>query len=162
NVYLPCGYSTGAGRYPVLYLLHGRGHTKEAWTQVKSQLDQMIRDGDVPPLIAIMPDAPWSERGSWYVDSACTGTANPGRRVETAFPRDLVTAVDARYRTAAGRDARIIGGNSMGGAGALRFALAHQDLFGSALILSPAVYTPLPPIESNTRIYGGFGRGESV
>ena len=48
----------------------------------------------------------------------------------------------------------------MGGAGALRFALAHPDLFGAALVLSPAVYTPLPPADSNTRVFGAFGVGD--
>jgi enterochelin esterase-like enzyme len=161
NVYLPYGYATGTQRYPVLYLLHGRGDSMQAWTQVRGQLDQMIQAKQIPPVIAVMPDAPWSERGSWYVDSRYTGADDPGRPVETAFTRDLVHAVDATYRTAAIRQARLIGGYSMGGAGALRFVLAHQDLFSTALILSPAVYTPLPPGDSSTRDYGAFGQGDT-
>lgn len=106
-----------------------------------------------------MPDAPWSERGNWYVDSRYTGGDIPGRPVETALTRDLVNHVDATYRTAATRTARIVGGYSMGGAGALRYTLAHQDLFGGALVLSPAVYTPLPPGDSSARDYGAFGLG---
>jgi enterochelin esterase-like enzyme len=161
NVYLPYGYETSTQRYPVLYLLHGRGDGMAAWTQVKGQLDEMIQQKTMPPVIAIMPDAPWSERGSWYVDSEYTGVDIPGEPVETALTRDLVQAVDATYRTAAIRNARLIGGYSMGGAGALRFALAHQDLFGSALILSPAVYSPLPPSDSDSRNYGAFGVGDN-
>jgi enterochelin esterase-like enzyme len=160
NVYLPDGYQNGAQRYPVLYLLHGRGDSMQAWTQVKSSLDEMIQQQVIPPVIAVMPDAPWSERGSWYVDSAYTGSDIPGRPVETALTRDLVQAVDATYRTAPIRQARLVGGYSMGGAGALRFVLAHQDLFGSALVLSPAIYTPLPPADSSTRDYGAFGSGD--
>ncbi|MEU0569467.1 alpha/beta hydrolase-fold protein [Nonomuraea sp. NPDC005983] len=159
NVYLPYGYDTGAQRYPVLYLLHGRGDTMQAWTRVKDTLDEMIRTRRIPPLIAVLPDAPWSERGSWYVDSRYTGADLPGRPVETALTRDLVGHVDATYRTAAIREARLVGGYSMGGAGALRYALAHQDLFSGAVVLSPAVYTPLPPSDSSTRDYGAFGRG---
>ena len=161
NVYLPYGYQDGTQRYPVLYLLHGRGDTMQAWTLVKGSLDEMIQQQVIPPVIAVMPDAPWSQRGSWYVDSAYTGADDPGRPVETALTGDLVQAVDATYRTAAIRQARVIGGYSMGGAGALRFALAHQDLFGSALVLSPAIYTPLPPVDSSTRDYGAFGSGDA-
>jgi enterochelin esterase-like enzyme len=160
NVYLPYGYDRSTRRYPVLYLLHGRGDTMQAWTQVKGALDGMIQRHVIPPVIAVLPDAPWSQRGSWYVDSRYTGADDPGRPVETALTRDLVHAVDAAYRTAAIRSARLVGGYSMGGAGALRFALAHQDLFGSALVLSPATYTPLPPADSSTRDYGGFGLGD--
>ncbi len=48
NVYLPAGYSSTAKHYPVLYLLHGRGDSMSAWTQVKGNLDQMISDGVDP------------------------------------------------------------------------------------------------------------------
>ncbi|MET8387331.1 alpha/beta hydrolase-fold protein [Streptosporangium canum] len=160
NVYLPHGYDRGARRYPVLYLLHGRGDTMQAWTQVKDTLDRMIQDKRIPDLIAVMPDAPWSGGGSWYVDSRYTGTDAPGRPVETALTRDLVNHVDSAYRTAPIRNARMVGGYSMGGYGALRFTLAHPDLFGSALVLSPAVYTPLPPADSSAREYGAFGLGD--
>ncbi|MGW5193823.1 alpha/beta hydrolase-fold protein [Kribbella sp. NPDC004138] len=159
NVYLPAGYDASAQRYPVIYLLHGRGDSMSAWTQVKSRLDQLIGGGEIPPAIAIMPDAPWSSRASWYVDSAYTGT-DPGRPVETAFLEDLVPHVDATYRTVADRTGRAIAGYSMGGAGALRYSLAHPDLFGAAIALSPAVYFPLPPGDSSTREFGAFGKGK--
>lgn len=165
TVYLPHGYADAehAGtRYPVLYLLHGRGDTMQAWTRIKTDLDRMIADGEVPPVIAVLPDAPWSSRGNWYVDSAYTGADNPGRPVETALTRDLVAHVDATYRTAAHRAARLVGGYSMGGAGALRYALAHQDLFANALVLSPAVYRPLPPADSSAREFGAFGTGDQL
>ena len=157
TVYLPYGYSARKNakvRYPVLYLLHGRGDTMQAWTQIKAELDKLIDDGTISPVIAVLPDAPWSERGSWYVDSAYDG----GTAVETALTRDLVSHVDSTYRTAAHRGARLIGGYSMGGYGALRYALAHQDLFANALVLSPAVYNPLPPGDSSAREYGAFGQ----
>lgn len=158
QVYLPPGYESGTGRYPVLYLLHGRGNTMRAWARAKDTLDSLIRSGRIPPLLAIAPDAPWSQRASWYVDSTYRGP-DPGRPVETALTRDLVRHVDHTYRTAADRGSRLVGGYSMGGAGALRLALAHPQLFGGALVLSPAVYTPQPPPDSSVRDYGAFGRG---
>ncbi len=158
NVYLPYGYERGNQRYPVLYLLHGRGDSMQAWTRVKSDLDALIAKGTVPPVIAVMPDAPWSDRGNYYVDSR---HAN-GFAVETALTRDLVAHVDATYRTAAHRQARLIGGYSMGGFGAIRYALAHQDLFAHALVLSPAVYTPQPPVDSSAREFGAFGNGDAL
>ncbi|TCC10137.1 alpha/beta hydrolase-fold protein [Kribbella soli] len=159
NVYLPAGYDASDRRYPVVYLLHGRGDSMSAWTQVKSRLDELIGSGEIPPTIAIMPDAPWSSRASWYVDSAYRGT-DPGRPVETAFFKDLVPQIDATYRTIADRTGRAIAGYSMGGAGALRYSLAHPDVFGAAIALSPAVYFPLPPSDSSTRDFGAFGKGK--
>src|SRR6185295_14591512 len=114
NVYLPAGYSSTAKRYPVIYLLHGRGDSMSAWTQVKGKLDQLIADGAIPATIAIMPDAPWSTRASYYVDSQYKGSdrkgTNGGRPVETAFTRDLIQHVDSTYRSLASRDGRVVGG----------------------------------------------------
>jgi enterochelin esterase-like enzyme len=161
NVYLPAGYSGSSERYPVLYLLHGRGDSMSAWTQVKGNLDEMIADGAIPPTIAIMPDAPWSSRASYYVDSAYTG-ADPGRPVETAFTTDLIDHVDSTYRTVASRDGRVVGGYSMGGYGAIRYSIAHPDLFVASIVLSPAVYNPLPPADSSARTFGAFGQGGAL
>jgi enterochelin esterase-like enzyme len=161
NVYLPAGYSASNERYPVLYLLHGRGDSMSAWTQMKGELDQMIADGSIPPTIAIMPDAPWSSRASYYVDSAYSG-ADPGRPVETAFTTDLINHVDTAYRTIASRDGRVIGGYSMGGYGAIRYSIAHPDLFAASIVLSPAVYNPVPPADSSARTFGAFGQGGSL
>jgi enterochelin esterase-like enzyme len=147
TVHLPDG---GAGaRLPVLYLLHGRGGSMEDWASVVAEL--------VLPVIAVMPDAPWSDRSGWYVDSRHAG----GRPVETALTRDLVAHVDATYPTIASREGRHVGGYSMGGAGALRLALAHERLFSAALLLSPSVYAALPPASSNARAYGAFGEGST-
>ena len=125
----------------MLYLLHGRGDSKSAWVQMQGTLDELIANGDIPPTIAIMPDAPWSSRASYYVDSAYRG-ADPGRPVETAFTQDLIAHVDSTYRTVASRNGRGVAGYSMGGYGAIRYSLAHPDLFGAAIVLSPAVYFP--------------------
>ena len=166
-LYLPPGYVTdGSVRYPVLYLLHGRGDRMAAWSNIKPDLDIMIRAGRVPPLIAIMPDAPSSKRAGYYIDSRFTGTADaqlpPGEPVETAFTKDLIAHVDSAYPTRTDRNGRIMAGYSMGGYGALRYSLAHPELFGAALVLSPAVYFPLPPPDSSTREFGAFGDGANV
>jgi S-formylglutathione hydrolase FrmB len=82
--------------------------------------------------------------------------------VETAFIDDLIPHIDATYRTIADRTARIAGGYSMGGYGALRYVLAHPDVFSGAIVLSPAVYIPLPPVDSSTREFGAFGLGDQL
>jgi enterochelin esterase-like enzyme len=163
-LYLPPGYDpAAASRYPVLYLLHGRGGKMAAWTNIKTDLDRLISTGRIPPVIAIMPDAPASRRAGYYIDSQFTGSADPklppGEPVETAFTQDLIAHVDATYPTRTDRNGRIVAGYSMGGYGALRYSLAHPELFGAAIVLSPAVYFPLPPPDSSTREFGAFGRG---
>lgn len=159
RVYLP---ATPPGeRCASAYLLHGRGDDLDAWLRVVPLLDDLVRRRVLPPVVAVMPDAPWSDRGSWYVDSHHTGTPC-GRPVGTALVRDLVAHVDATFPTIADRDRRVVGGCSMGGAGALTHLLQHPELFSGALALSPAVYDPLPPADSATRVFGAFGRGSTV
>ena len=70
----------------------------------EGRLDELIASGEIPPTIAVMPDAPWSSRASYYVDSAYRG-ADRGRPVETAFTQDLLEHVDSTYRTVADRRA---------------------------------------------------------
>jgi len=160
RVYLPHGYDTTTERYTVLYMLHGRGDDSSAWIHAIDIFDQMIAAEKMPPVIAIMPDATWSQRASYYVDSQYRGSPDRGRPVESAFVNDLIPHVDATYRTIAYRSGRAIVGYSMGGYGAIRYSLAHPNLFGAAIVLSPAVYTPLPPKASSAREFGAFGRGD--
>jgi enterochelin esterase-like enzyme len=159
TVYLPPGYDASDERYPTLYLLHGRGDSRTAWTPALTDLEQLVADGAMPPTIAVMPDASWSGGGHWYVNSRYTGTDCPGRAVETALVTDLVRHIDMTYRTVADRRARAVAGYSMGGFGALRYVLAHQQLYSKAIVLSPAVFTPLPPAEDDIRNFGAFGVG---
>ncbi len=165
QLYLPAGYvPDGSVRYPVLYLLHGRGDKMAAWTTIKPELDRLIGEHRIPAVIAIMPDAPSNRRAGYYIDSQFTGAKDlpAGEAVESAFTRDLVAHVDATYPTRPERSCRIVGGYSMGGYGALRYSLAHPELFGAAIVLSPAVYFPLPPPDSSTREFGAFGQGPKI
>ena len=162
TVYLPEGYDpSGATRYPTLYLLHGRGDSQAAWQQEAGALDEMIAAGEIAPMIVVMPDAPWSDRGNYYVDSLYTG-APAAAAVETGFTTDLVDHIDATLPTLDDRAARAVGGYSMGGAGALRFATAHQDIFSAGIVLSPAVYFPSTPADSSTREFGAYGVGTEL
>lgn len=156
RVYMPPGPRRGG--LASAYLLHGRGDDLDAWPRVAPLLDEMTHRRVLPPVVVVMPDAPWSDGGSWYVDSAFTGSP-VGRPVETALTRDLVAHVDTAYGTVRDRDHRVVGGYSMGGAGALAHLLRHPDLFAGGLVLSPAVYDPLPPADSSAREFGAFGRG---
>lgn len=164
TVYLPAGYdASNATRYPTLYLLHGRGDTQSAWQQEAGALDELIDAGSIPAMVVVMPDAPWSSRGNYYVDSLFTGSSPaPGMAVETAFTTDLIDHIDASYSTIDDRASRAVGGYSMGGAGALRYATAHPDLFSSAIVLSPAVYVPSTPVDSSTREFGAYGVGSQI
>jgi S-formylglutathione hydrolase FrmB len=137
---------------PWVLLLHGRTDSMHGWDPVLPALEA----ADLPPFLGVLVDAPWSERSSWYTDSA----HHAGRPVETALVRDLVPHVEQAWPVRRDREGRVAAGYSMGGAGALRLALAHPALFGGLVALSPAVYDPFPAEDSNARPFGAFGRGD--
>mgnify|MGYP001488360780 FL=1 len=162
TVILPAGYDESAARYPVLYLLHGRGDVMDSWLEARTVLDDLIANGDIPPIIAVLPDMPSSERAGYYIDSQYTGSLYRAEAVETAFMNDLIPHIEATYRALTHREARLVGGYSMGGYGAIRYSMAYPERFVGALVLSPAVYLPLPPADSSTREFGAFGSGAAL
>src|SRR5581483_4055375 len=82
--------------------------------------------------------------GSMYSSSVTTGD------FETYIARDVVTYIDAHYRTIPERTSRGLVGHSMGGYGATRIGMKHADVFGSLYIMSPCCLSPR---------LGGGGRG---
>jgi S-formylglutathione hydrolase FrmB len=145
SLYLPDGYGTDGKNYPVIYLLHGRGDNEFGWKPGITVLDSMIAAGLIPPMIAVGP----SGDSSWWVD-----TLEP---FETAVISELIPYIDANYSTITDRSGRAVAGYSMGGFGALRYALVYPELFGAAIVLSPALYDGDPPLDSSARSTGAFG-----
>lgn len=148
NIYLPDGYDSHQWRYPVLYLLHGNGGTRNDWATlgaIQATADELIAAGEIPPALIVMPDA----GTTWYVDRK--------ERMQTAMFDDLLPDVAAHFRTVASRQGRLIGGLSMGGYGALRFVMLRPEMFAAAALLSPAIYDPEPPDDSSARRVGVFG-----
>jgi len=131
RVLLPRGYEAGAQRFAVLYLLHGLDGDYTDWTMNSKLQDHAQR----LPLIIVMPDAD----DSWYTNSATV----PGDKFEDYIVKDLVAEIDARFRTKPLRSARAVAGLSMGGYGALKFALKYPQLFAFAGSLSGALDAPL-------------------
>lgn len=147
NLYTPTGYAPATTRYPVLYLLHGFGNTRDEWVDkggIAALADRLIAAGTIPPCLIVMPSA----GESWYLDSA--------EAMETAFIRDLLPEIEAHRGGMAERHGRLIAGVSMGGYGALRFALRYPGMFAAAGLLSPAIYDPLPPPNSASRRSAAF------
>jgi S-formylglutathione hydrolase len=132
TVYLPPGYDDSPEiRYPVLYLLHGAGHTNRVWMDgdvfggfnIKTVMDKLITDGKIREMMIVMPDVNNSYWGSYYANSTTTGNWID------FIAGNLVHFIDTSYRTLPAASSRGIGGHSMGGGGALRIAILHPDVF---------------------------------
>ena len=133
-VFLPPSYATSKSkRYPVVYALHGYSIGAEQWSKeihVPQTIEGAFATGD-KEVIVVLPDSKTVHNGSMYSSSVTTGD------FEKFIARDVVTYIDAHYRTIAERNSRGLVGHSMGGYGASRIGMKYPEVFGSLYIMSP-------------------------
>ena len=147
SVLVPAGYEQSGRRYPVLYLLHGGGQDHTAFAMrawFGAQADRSM--------IIVTPNA----GESWYVNSV----VDPSARYEDFVAKDLVTYIDANYRTIATREGRAVAGVSMGGWGAMLLGLKHPQLFGAVGALSAPylISRQSPNMDMSSREQQTFGK----
>lgn len=119
RIILPAAYKQSAKRrFPVIYLLHGRGGNYQDWTN----LTKITQYSIAYDFIIVMPDG---GKESWYADNANL----PNEKRESYFIKELIPEIDAKYRTLADRQNRIVAGLSMGGYGAVKFGLKYPEKF---------------------------------
>lgn len=128
-VLLPHDYGNGRS-FPVLYLLHGLYGDYKNW-DTRTGLESYAK---TMSFLIVMPDAD----NSWYTNSASV----PTDKFEDYIAKDVVSEIDAKYRTIRERRARAIAGLSMGGYGAVKLALKYPELFAFAGSLSGAFNAP--------------------
>jgi putative tributyrin esterase len=110
---------------PVLYLLHGMSDDDTSWarrTSIERYLDGL-------GLAVVMPQV----HRSFYVDEA------QGLRYWTFLTEELPQLVGRLFRVSERREDTFVAGLSMGGYGALKWALRHPDRFAAAASLSGAL-----------------------
>jgi len=141
SIYLPYDYQTSTKTYPVLYLLHGYTDNETGWTQW-GQIDYIankaIAEGRLPACIIVMPNG----EDTWY----CNDEVNK-YPWEDMFVSEFIPFIESTYRCRTERGTRAIAGLSMGGWGALKLSMRHNDLFGTCIALSAAVFTDKEIIE---------------
>ena len=139
-VYTPPGYATDTKhRYPVVYFLHGYAVTAQFYANTMNwptTIDRAINEAHLQQMIVVMPDAYTPLGGSMYSSSVTTGNW------ESYVARDLVSYIDAHYRTIAKREARGLSGHSMGGYGTLRIGMKYPDTFVALYAMSACCLDP--------------------
>jgi pimeloyl-ACP methyl ester carboxylesterase len=139
TVFLPPSYFNEPGRrFPALYLLHGYNGTSTSWASgsyqgfnIQISMEVLLREGRIREMIVVMPDARNGYGGSYYTNSPVTGNW------EDFVSRDLVGYVDSHYRTLPQAASRALGGQSMGGYGAVYLGVKGSDVFGVVYGTSP-------------------------
>ncbi|MDP3229190.1 MAG: FecR domain-containing protein [Acidovorax sp.] len=121
NVLLPPLYEAQPQRrFPVLYFLHGLGgdeHTEAA--RFAELLRAAMARGELPEFIAVFPNV-----GPGYTPRPVVA----GR----VFARELPQEVDARFRTVATREGRVLCGLGYGGKRAVLHGTIGANVFGAS------------------------------
>jgi S-formylglutathione hydrolase FrmB len=162
-IWLPPSYDDAPERrFPVVYWLAGFTSSGLSLFQgspwqpsLGERLDRLMVTGRMGEVIVVAPDCFTRFGGSQYLDSPATGP------YETHICREIIPAVDRRFRTVATRDGRGIGGKSSGGFGALVLAMRHADLFTAVASHAGDAYFELsvlpdvPKVVRSLRRFGG-------
>ncbi|SDK48414.1 alpha/beta hydrolase [Sediminibacillus albus] len=108
--------------YPTLYLLHGFSDNDSIWTR-RTSLERFAADYGIA---VVMPNADHS----YYADMRY------GKRYWTFLTEELPDVASSFFRLSDKREDTFVAGLSMGGYGALKWALNYPDKFAAAASLS--------------------------
>jgi enterochelin esterase family protein len=166
-VYTPPGYEKSNIRYPVLYLLHGRGEKADSWLSagfVNNIMDNLIARNKVNPTIIVMPFG-------WLI-----APKTPDSQVinllminlEKEMFTSIIPLIEGTYRVFNDAGHRSIAGFSMGAAQTAYIGLNNTDKFSYIGIFSAGLpnfkidHKELldDPVETNKRLkYFFLGAG---
>lgn len=113
------------GGPPVLYLLHGRTDDHSAWSRNSS----VERYAVAATVAVVMP----AVQRSFYTDEV------HGDRYWTFLSEELPALVGSMFRVSQRREDTFVAGLSMGGYGAMKWALRDPDRFAAAATMSGAL-----------------------
>jgi len=117
--------SARAGAFPTLYLLHGLSDDDSSWVR-RTSIERYVAPLG---LAVVMPQV----NRSFYADEA------HGNRYWTFLSEELPEIVSHFFRVSERRSDTFVAGLSMGGYGALKWALRQPERFAAAASLSGAL-----------------------
>jgi enterochelin esterase family protein len=122
RVYLPHGYDSTTP-YPLLMVHDGEDYM--SYADLTVALDNLIADGDLPPLVAVLVQS--GDRMELYPR---------GRRHARYLVTELLPAVAARYTVTDNPAARVLMGASLGAVASLSTAFRYPRVFGGLVLKS--------------------------
>ena len=123
DVYLPPGYREHGEGYPFVVLFDGNSYLRSA--ALPTQLDNLIADGAVPPLVAILVGRIDREHRNRELP--------PNPEFARFVAEELLPALRREYRLAASPAQAVVGGASYGALAATAIAQRYPQVFGNVL-----------------------------
>ncbi|NHC45398.1 enterochelin esterase [Motilibacter aurantiacus] len=150
--YTPAGHRAGGGPYPLLVLLDG-----EMWLErlsIVPTLDNLVAEGLVPPLVAVLPEA--GSRQERFRDLSCSeGFAQ-------FLARELAPWATAELAATADPALTVVAGQSLGGLAAAHAALHAPERLGAVLAQSGSWWWPNDPLPGPEAVTRHVLRAEPV
>ncbi|WP_175597142.1 alpha/beta hydrolase [Peristeroidobacter soli] len=126
SVYTPAGYARSTTRLPLLVLFDREGYLLSVPTP--TILDNLIADGTVPPLVAVLVSA---------IDGTHRSKELSANARFAAFVVDeLLPRVRKDYRVTRDPRLTVVAGSSLGGLSSAYLGYLHPETFGNVLSLS--------------------------
>lgn len=154
RVWLPPGYTepaNAARNYPVLYMLDAQNvfdactsYGNKEW-QVDETLTRLIGEGKIEPMVVVGIDHASAMRAHewlpWPDNIQDAGSeATEGKRLPEFLIKEVMPAMETRYRIRRGAENTAIGGSSYGGVAALYVGIMAPTVFGKVLGESPVLW----------------------
>jgi S-formylglutathione hydrolase FrmB len=135
TVAVPNSYATSPNRrYPVFYWLHGKYMDEVSIaTYMATSVFDIAGTADI---IWVYPNG---GRNSKFIDAVPGSPMFGLEMAESEIINELIPVVDAAFRTIPDQQHRFIAGVSMGGAGCLRLAFRHPNLFAGVYPMAAAI-----------------------
>ena len=133
HVYLPAGYEEGNQKYPLVVFVDG-GAAKDA-AGMPAILDNLIATGKMRPVVAVFLPVPQDNFRNELV-------ANDRGKFGEMMAKEMIPALEAKYRLQQSREQRLLVGASFGAFNALYSAIRLPEIFGNAAVLSIWSYGP--------------------
>lgn len=136
KIYTPKLYAN-LTNLPVIYVTDGHEYADAQLGSMVITLDNLIAQSVIPPVIAVFIDPRNPDNiGSNRRMTEYTGNLN----FANFIAEELVTEIDANYKTSANASDRIILGTSLGGLNSAFIALEKPSVFGNIAMHSPALW----------------------
>jgi enterochelin esterase-like enzyme len=129
-LYTPPGYTPDSEAYGLLLVFDGPAYISAGLVPTPTILDNLIADGKIPPLVAVLPDS---------LDRETRSRELPCYEPFVEYlKQELLPWVRARYHVTNDPKRTIVAGSSYGGLGAAFVAFKAPEIFGNVLSQSGA------------------------
>lgn len=131
-IYLPPDYDASNREYPLFVDIvgfTGSGFAHLSWKpfaeSLPQRVDRLVATGKMGDVIVALPDCFTSLGGNQYINSAAMGNW------ADFLNREMIPAIESRYRVRKDRQSRALFGKSSGGYGAIVHGMLESDYWGA-------------------------------